>query len=831
MNFLIFKNNLLQKFSIVILMLSFLCGSVGLLQAQENEQELFLVAQKAFEDGFYDVAMRYINQLLEQYPQTEKRVETNLLLGQCYFFKSQYLKAYDIFQDTLQYAKLKDATIFWLGETYLKGADYKQAEQHYRQVIDVYPHSEYAPQAYYSLGWVFFERNEFVEAKELFLKLIKNFPIHQLTEDALFKLGESEYNLQSYETTIQYFTNYVMRYPQSRRHAQCYFYIAEAYYYLQDVLTAVTYYAKAAEMAYDNNLILMARVSLGWSYLKLGKLNLAQGHFDSAYQFSTEKGILTDDVLLGQASLYVEMGQHKKAIASYGELIEQFVNSSRIAEAYLGYANTYYLLGKYAAAIKSYKILIEKLSEDKGRPEIMEKAYFGLAWAYLKAGNIDSSIKTFETIKDKTQSKTVKISALTQIGDAYQDVGQFENAIEIYDKILREYPESIYVDYVQYRQGIALLKMERIDAATLSFQSLQTNFPESQYLADVKYYLAVAYFTKEDWATAKKQIVDFINGGSGGSELLAEANYILALSYFNLEEYNEAQKIFQKIIRNYPSQSAMLKKAEVSIAKCIYKLGDVKTALKRFKIFIYKYPQSEATQEALMWLGEHYEESEELSQSLGYYEKFIADFPGSEKLGTVYYKLGQVYEAQQEYDQAIKAFKKINAEKDSSLFAQAQLAIASIFTKELDHEKALKTYQDIILTSPEFKRDAYVKIAEVWMAAKDYAKTIVAYQNALHSDKGESKFIKAQLQFNIADMYERLNQRKASVDEYLKIPYLYPEDVPWVVRAYLRVGRIFEDDEQWEDAKIIYNKIVQFQTDELKFAQERLEWIEKNTVE
>ena len=31
--------------------------------AQPNEKELFLVAQKAFEDGFYDVAIRYLYRL------------------------------------------------------------------------------------------------------------------------------------------------------------------------------------------------------------------------------------------------------------------------------------------------------------------------------------------------------------------------------------------------------------------------------------------------------------------------------------------------------------------------------------------------------------------------------------------------------------------------------------------------------------------------------------------------------------------------------------------------------------------------------------------------
>ena len=48
-------------------------------------------------------------------------------------------------------------------------------------------------------------------------------------------------------------------------------------------------------------------------------------------------------------------------------------------------------------------------------------------------------------------------------------------------------------------------------------------------------------------------------------------------------------------------------------------------------------------------------------------------------------------------------------------------------------------------------------------------------------------------------------------------------------KSYLRIARIFEDNEQWDKAKIIYNKILKYETDESKFVQERLEWIEKNS--
>jgi TolA-binding protein len=798
---------------------------------QEGEKELFLIAQKAFEDGFYDVAMRYIEQLFKQYPQTEKRVPANLLLGQCYFFKSQYLKAYDVFQELLKYTEFQDATLFWLGETYLKGADYSQAKKQYRQLIDTYPDSEYAPQAHYSSGWIAFEQKKFDEASKAFLTLVNKFSTHTLSEDAAFKLGETQYYLRSYEKTITYFSKYAQSYPQSTRHAESYFYIAESYYYLQDYLNSILYYAKAAETAYDNKLILMANVSLGWSYLKIEKFNLAQDYFDNALKFSQEKGILSDDVYLGQASLYSELKEYEKALEAYTQLIKTFPNSKRIVQARLGQANIFYLLEDYSKSIKAYQKIITQFPDTDDYQEILEKAYFGLAWSQLKEGDIDASVKSFQTVKNKTTNLTVKISALTQIGDAYQDVGQFEKALEVYDKILKEYSDSPYTDYVQYRQGITLLKMDNIESATLSFQSLQANFPKSKYLHDVKYYLAVAYFKKEDWISTQRQIVDFIKDLPQDNEFLAEAHYILALSYFNLNKYKLALEIFKKIIKNYPHQSAMIKKTESHIAKSYYKSGQVNEAVKRFKMLINKYPQSEIAQESLIWLGDHHMGISELNEAIAYYQVFINNFPGSDKISIVNYELGQALLAQEKYDEAINQFNRIKLDDDREIYAKARLIIAEIFSKELDVESALDTYQNIILTSPEFKRDCFVNIAKVYKNRNNYSKAIEAYKSALFSDRMSSPLKDVEVQFFIGDAYELLNQHDKALEEYFKIPYLYADEISWIIKTYLRIARIFEDDEQWNEAKLTYNKIIKYQTEESKFARERLEWIKKNVLE
>lgn len=795
---------------------------------QSNEQELFLVAEKAFEDGFYDVAIRYIDQLMQQFPQTDKRVQAQILLGQCYFFKNQYLKAYEIFQGLSGSNEYNDAVLFWLGETNLKGADYIQADKQYNQLVSLYPDSAYVPQAYYSLGWSYFEQGKYAEAKTIFLKLIHQFPIHQLAEDASFKVGETEYNARNYENAIEYFKKFLIQYPKSSRHAESYFFIAESYYYLNNTLEAVTYYAKAANISYDHQLIVMSKVSLGWSYLKLGKHTLAKQYFDEAQKLAEEKGISSDDVYLGQANLNSETEEYQKALEAYTHLIENFPNSHRLADAYLGRANIYYQLKNYTYAVRDYRVVIDKYSGDSAKQDIVEKSYFGLAWTYLKAGQPDLSIEMFKTIKDKAGSQTVKVGALTQIGDAYQDLGQFEKALEVYDQIMTDYPESPYIDYVQYRQGITLLKMNKIDAATLSFQTLQTNFPQSKYLNEVQYYLAVAYFNKEAWREAKEKILEFIKNVKPPNELLAEANYILGLSLYNLKDYTHAVEIFQKIIKNFPEETAVVKNSELNIAKCFYQMQNSEEAKKTLKLISLKYADSEVAEEALILLGDYYLDEGDLDNALTYYQEIINKYPNSSKRNIAYYEIGQVYQAKKEFSSAIEAFKKVDSPEGAEINTKARMAIADIFSKELNSQLSIETYQGIINSSPEYKKDALTKLADIYKATKEYDKVIQTLTLAMKSEQLSSETTNPQIQFLIADMYETIHEKDKAVENYLKIPYIYPEAKIWGIKSFLRIAKIYEDDEKWEEAKTIYVKASKLNLEESKFANERLEWINEN---
>ncbi len=796
--------------------------------SSEEEKELFIIAQRAFDDGFYDVALRYIEQFQEKFPQSQKRVPVKLLLGQCYFFKNQYLKAFEIFQTVQNESEFQDAIQFWLGETYLKGSDYAQAEKKYNQVLSVYPNSPYVPQAHYSLGWTYFEQKKFDLAREQFVLLTKQFPLHQLAEDAFFKTGESEYNHRAFPASIKTFGEFVAKYPQSNRHDQAYFYIAESNYYQDKYAEAIKYYLKAAEISSDAKLVVMAKVSTGWSHLKLKEFEPAKKVFAEALEMADNKNILADDILLGQGSLFSELGEHQQAFTAYDKLINNFAQSPRLAEAFLGKANSQYALKDYPGAITTYQDFLTRFGNQKDLVDLTEKAYFGIGWTYLKKGEIDSAINNFQSVVEKTSNKTVKLSALTQIGDAYQDAGKLDDALNTYDKILKNFPDSLYSDYIQYRQGITLLKLNRLDAAAISLQSLETNFPKSKYLIDSQYYLAVVNFKKNDWGRAKELISEFLKAAPENSDFRPEAQYILALTQFNTDDFVGAQKTFEKIINLYSDQDSLLHQAELGIAKSLHKQGQLKEALEKFRIIAFKYTKTETAFQALSWLGDYALENSEFPQAVEEYRKIVSQFPNHAQIPFIHYKIGQGLQAQGILDQALNEYKLIDDPRDKELYAKAKLAIAEIFSRELDSATAIQTYESIAANSPEMQRDAYLKIAQAYLKNQEYEPALNALQKSLQAPQGLSELNNAELQFYYADAHEQANKIKEAVEQYLRIPYLYPREADWSIKAYLRIAKLFEDQEDWENAKTTYQKIITFGQDESKYAQERIETIKAN---
>jgi TolA-binding protein len=792
--------------------------------AETNEEELFATAQRAFDDGFHDVAIRYLEEFLPKYYQSPKIAQARLLLGQCYFFKNDYPKALSLFKG-LDNIPEKDLLLFWRGETYLKLSDYSKAQDNYDELLNFFPESPYVPQALYSLGWSHFDQKQYEQARDVFQRLLDRFPKHPLAEDAFLKRAESTYNAGDYSSAIKEFNDYLSLYPHSAKASEVNLNIADAFYYMEDYTQALAYYEKVVKLSQNPQIVQTAYIGRVWCGIKKNMYESAQKWLKEALDLASIKGLSNEDLMLAQGNLFYEKGDNESAVTAFSQLIGQHPAGERRLEAYLGRANAFYALNKFSKAAEDFKFVLDHRRENQDH-ELMEKAGLGLGWTFVKMGQVSDGIRAFQGVFAQASRTDVKVNALVQMADAYQDAGKLEESIDLYEDIIKTYASSPFIDYVQYRQAIALLKSDKTDTAAAAFEWLQKNYPSSKYSEDINYYLGIVNYKKGDWVSAAKSMEAFLKSLTHPSEFAPEANYILALSFLNLKQNEEALKTFQKILRLYPNDEDVAKNADIGIAKCQFELGQSKEALKRFKLIVYKYPKTNVEQEALLWLAQYAMKNSQYAEAIDSYTQILERFPDSAPADQINYELAQAYEMQGSLDQALVHYKAVSS-KDPALYSRVKLAIAGIFSREFDPSKALGAYQNIVSANPEYSRDAYLKMAQLYRNSQDYENEIATYEKAMKTEQGKASVTNAELLFNIGDAYEAAGGVEKALDYYLKVPAQYPQETAWVVKAYLRIATIFEDRKDWEGAKVTYRKIIQLKTDESKYAQERLDWLKK----
>lgn len=583
---------------------------------------------------------------------------------------------------------------------------------------------------------------------------------------------------------------------------------------------AVDEYSKVIINTQDARIRALSKLGMGWSYLKLKRYKESQDTFLDIKAESLEKKS-QDVLLLGRAILMSETNRVNEAKKIYDELLNTTQDQLVLMEAYLGKADALYNLAEYEEAINIYKEALNKAASESIPREMVDKLHYSLAWSYLKQGEFKEAIKEFQRIVKDSEDRIVKVSALCQIGDAYQDSGDYALAQETYDTILKDYPDSLYSDYVQYQSGLTLLKASNYDGAIMSFLTLKKNFPESKLLDDASYTLGLAYFQRQDYNSCRETFEKFQEEFKD-SNLKPQAFYLLGTSLYNLGKFSEAMEVFKNIIRTYSQDIELVQKAEYEIADCYDQMGDEKEAMARFKMLRSKYPDSSLTAEVMWWLGGYYYRHNDLSLARRYLSSLIQDFPKSNLVADAYYALGSSYEEESLHEEAIGNFKKVIELGKSDLAAQAAIAIADVYVKQDKPDLALEAYKDIIRDYSSLANLIYPKMADIFYKTNNYNEAIDFYRKSLEVVPARET---AAIQFKIAEVLQAEAKTEEAIEEYLKVTYLYSENSNLAVKALLRVAQIYETKENFKEALNVYKRIVSLNVEEAKYARERIDWI------
>jgi len=96
------------------------------------------------------------------------------------------------------------------------------------------------------------------------------------------------------------------------------------------------------------------------------------------------------------------------------------------------------------------------------------------------------------------------------IGLCYAGLKEYEKAVEELDKVVRNYPESEWVDEALERAGSYLGTMGKLPEAIERYKKIVQEYPKSNNASTAQYLLGVAYLEAKNYEQAKAEFREVI---------------------------------------------------------------------------------------------------------------------------------------------------------------------------------------------------------------------------------------------------------------------------------------------------------------------------------
>ncbi|MDI6736034.1 MAG: outer membrane protein assembly factor BamD [bacterium] len=430
---------------------------------EKKAKELLSTAKSFYAAQKNREAKNTLNELLEKYPENEWVNEAKELLTK-------------IDEQLIAGSYKKASTIYERGETALKDKNYDEAIHEFKRVILEFPESEYAKLAIKSMALIeeekayllakakwedsvkLYEEQKLDRAKEGFKEIVKEYPQTKYKEEAEEKLIE----LETKEDELGAYNTYKKALSLQQE---------------KDYLEAINTFQKILT-DYPNT-----------EYVSLAQAGIA----------SAQEAMKNDRVRrkFDIARRYYELGDYKSAKGWFEDIKENYPDT------------------EYAREANENLVTISKMGTSKG----VEEEY-NLGIKFYEQGKLQEAITYFKKVVDNyPKTKFAKaaqeslIIATNKLKDEqakilydgarkFQGYGKYKFAMEQYDKLINDYPNSYWTVYALYGKAEILYGLEDFNQAKILWQRVAVEFPASDLVPHALYHVAECCEQQGDYKKA-----------------------------------------------------------------------------------------------------------------------------------------------------------------------------------------------------------------------------------------------------------------------------------------------------------------------------------------
>ena len=231
---------------------------------------------------------------------------------------------------------------------------------------------------------------------------------------------------------------------------------------------------------------------------------------------------------------------------------------------------------------------------------------------------------------------------------------------------------------------------------------------------------AIKLFNEGFYDISAQQFSSFVNNYPN-SDKLADAKYYIAESLYRIKEYQNARVEFQSLAVTFPDHERA-PYAWKMVGELYQKLGNYKDAAKAFETVKVLYPTHALAPQSMLKAAEAYIELDSFNQADRILKEFLDRYVDSPEYPEGHLIYGKLLLKNGNFERAKAEFERANSlTKDKDISARANLGIASVYNKLGLLNQAANYYQGAIDANPKTAtaNSAIFSLAEIYQNMRE----------------------------------------------------------------------------------------------------------------
>lgn len=303
---------------------------------------------------------------------------------------------------------------------------------------------------------------------------------------------------------------------------------------------------------------------LSFSALEAGNLFLENGHYSNAiraYRLVYPRDVLAkkqrERLLATQYALETEAAFASSIWKSHSQqLISRLQRQLSTLEGmedytpalYLRSGQAYLLASRFREATILFRTVALDQNFDK---DTRAQAHYRWIVSLCEAETWQTARDVADTFLAEHPQHALAQSALFLISRSYQGEGQFNQAIEVLDQLIANYPKDPQAARWYYTRGYNYCVLENQPKARENFSSGLEQFPKSPLAEQTELWLALTYFFERNYTESLKRL-DALLTKAEGHPLEPEVLFRIANCHYAERDYEQTLEIADTLIETFP---------------------------------------------------------------------------------------------------------------------------------------------------------------------------------------------------------------------------------------------------------------------------------------